>query len=313
MRGALVAGVLLLVQGRYAAQAPTFTVTVDAVRLDVLAVNRGRPLVGLGLDDFELRDNGVVQRIQGVTQEEAALDAVLVLDRSDSVAGEPLDRLREAARTLIGALSRGDRAALVTFSQQVTRPARLTAHLAAVQDAIDRVRPSGATAIFDATYAALLLRDRTPNRTMLLVFSDGLDTASWLMPATVVEFAKQVDTVVYGIMFEPQPRETAPLFFTDRMSQRGSLIPQRPMAAPPPDNVPAFLQAITDATGGRVLRARRDAALREVFLAALRDMKARYVVTYVPAGVERRGWHTIEVRLARRNGTVTARKGYFVP
>ena len=47
-------------------------------------------------------------------------------------------------------------------------------------------------------------------------------------------------------------------------------------------------------------------------VAALRDMKARYVMTYAPEGVERTGWHAIDLRLTRRKGVLTARRGYFV-
>jgi hypothetical protein len=42
-------------------------------------------------------------------------------------------------------------------------------------------------------------------------------------------------------------------------------------------------------------------------------MKTRYVLSYTPRGVAREGWHTLDVRLTRRAGDITARKGYFVP
>jgi VWFA-related protein len=309
----MAAALLLLSVGLPAAQIPSFSVAVDAVQLDVLAVDRGRPLPGLGLDDFELRDNGVIQRIRSVAQEETPLDVVLVLDRSSSVAGEPLERLREAARTLVGELSPQDRAALVTFSHQVRRPAALTSDRAAVLSALDRVAPSGATAIFDAVYAALVLRDRSPNRTMILVFSDGLDTASWMRTEDVVDLAKQVDGVVYGVMFDAEQLSRPPPVPHTLLEARGTMLSAKVPEMGRSNNVPAFLQAITEATGGQLLRTDREARLRELFLRALRDMKARYVLTYDPQGVDRKGWHAIDIRLAKRKGTVTARRGYFIP
>src|SRR5688572_22690754 len=118
---------LALATAHMAAQAPApkFSVAVDAVRLDVLVIDRGRPVPGLVIEDFELRDNGVIQRIRSVSREEAPLDAILVLDRSGSLAGEPLQDLREAARELAAHLSPQDHASLLTFSHQVTRPVRL--------------------------------------------------------------------------------------------------------------------------------------------------------------------------------------------
>lgn len=46
-----------------APQAPTFSATLEAVRVDVLVTDSGRLVRGLGPADFEVRDNGVLQRV----------------------------------------------------------------------------------------------------------------------------------------------------------------------------------------------------------------------------------------------------------
>jgi VWFA-related protein len=143
---------------------------------------------------------------------------------------------------------------------------------------------------------------------MILVFSDGLDTASWMPPSTVIEFARQIDVVVYAVMFGadmPRPPAATMLALPGRA-------PVTTVAAPEESNVPAFLKAITEVTGGQLLHTRRETGLRDLFVAALRDMKARYVMTYAPEGVERTGWHAIDLRLTRKKGVLTARRGYFV-
>jgi VWFA-related protein len=309
MRSTIAAAALALAGADLAAQTPTFSVSVDAVRLDVLVTDRGRPVPGLAIEDFELRDNGVIQRIRSVTREEAPLDVMLVLDRSASVTGEPLQQLRNAARALAAQLSPQDQVSLLTFSQQVTRPARLSADRAALAAALAAVAPSGATALFDAVYTALVLRAQSFSRTMILVFSDGLDTASWMPPSTVVEFARQIDAVVYAVLFDGEMRAPAStiLLLPGRT-------PEITSTAPPPRDasVPGFLAAITAVTGGQLLRTPHEAGLRDLFVAAVRDMKSRYVVTYTPEGVERSGWHALDLTLTRKKGVVTARKGYFV-
>lgn len=302
------AAVLVLAGAHLPAQTPKFSVAVDAVRLDVLVIDRGRPVSGLGIGDFELRDNGVIQTIRSVTREDAPLDAVLVLDRSGSLTGEPLQRLREAARALAAQLSPQDNASLLTFSHQIARPSRLTTDRTALAAALDAATPSGATALFDAVYTALILRGQSLNRTMILVFSDGLDTASWMPPSTVIEFARQVDAVVYAVMFDGQMR--SPAATISALPGRPPIITSAPLRQEP--NTPAFLKAITEVTGGQLLRPARQTGLRDLFVAALRDMKARYVVTYAPEGVERTGWHAIDLRLTRSKGVVTVRSGYFV-
>ena len=73
------------------------TISVDAqrfrsgtigVRVDVLVTDGGRLVRGLAADDFELRDDGVVQAVSEVELEQIPLNLILVFDTSGSVAGE---------------------------------------------------------------------------------------------------------------------------------------------------------------------------------------------------------------------------------
>ena len=98
MRLALVAiGISLAVTG--IAGQPTFTARVDGVRVDVLVVDGSRKaLRGLTPADFDIRDNGVPQQVDVVSFGEIPLSVALALDLSESVAGEPLNRLQQASR-----------------------------------------------------------------------------------------------------------------------------------------------------------------------------------------------------------------------
>ena len=73
-------------------QRSTFQSRVEAVRVDVLVTDGGRPVPGLGPADFEVLDSGVAQQIDLVDPIEMPLNVVFVFDLSASVAGEPLDR-----------------------------------------------------------------------------------------------------------------------------------------------------------------------------------------------------------------------------
>ena len=57
---------------------PRFRVEVDAVRVDALATDGNRALRGLTAADFELRDNGVPQRIDSVVSDAAAINAIML-------------------------------------------------------------------------------------------------------------------------------------------------------------------------------------------------------------------------------------------
>ena len=120
-----------------AAQQPAFTAKIESVRVDVLVLDGGRPILGLKPSDFEVLDNGVAQQVELVSFENVPLNVVLALDMSDSVAGERLEQLQDAGRAVLGGLTRGDQAAVVTFSHAVTLAAPLTADIASVRDALD--------------------------------------------------------------------------------------------------------------------------------------------------------------------------------
>src|SRR6185295_11328333 len=94
------------------AQQPTFSSRVDAVRVDVLVKDRGQVVRGLGPQDFEVRDEGVLQEIDLVRLEQVPLNVVLGLDVSQSVNGERLEHLLNAGNALLDRLNGDDRAAL---------------------------------------------------------------------------------------------------------------------------------------------------------------------------------------------------------
>jgi VWFA-related protein len=74
----------------------------------------------------------------------------------------------------------------------------------------------------------------------------------------------------------------------------------------------AFLERLTRITGGRTWSAHSDRELQELFTKALDDMRARYLITYTPRGVDNAGWHQLKVKLKTGNADITARSGYFV-
>ena len=288
-----------------------FGVAVEGVQVDVQVTRRGRPVAGLTASDFELRDNGVVQTIASVTRDDIPLDLFLVLDASASVAGELRRARSEAARIALETLATPDRVSLLTFTHRLTEVARLSSDRERVLKAIDAMGASGATSLFDAVYAALMLREDSPRRALVIVFTDGYDSSSWLPPSAVLDMAKQTDAVVYGVTLasaERVRRETVARSGPELLA--GQMIVTRSAGRQEP---PPFLGEIATMTGGRVLHASNPAKLRGLFGQAVREMKSRYVLSYAPHGVAREGWHTLDVRLTRRAGDITARKGYFVP
>ena len=272
-----------------------FRSTADAVRVDVQVRQGGRPVVGLTSADFELRDSKVVQQIEAVAVEDVPVTLFLALDVSSSVKGQMLDQLKTAARGAVQALREDDSAALLTFSQRIDRPATITRDRQGIIAAIDRMRAEGSTALRDAVFAATVLREQAPGRVILLVFTDGMDTVSWLDTPTVIEAALRSDMVIYTVTTESPP----PDFYEDFYEDEPELFPG------------PFLGDLANRTGGERLQVKREAELTLTFAKIVSDFKSRYLLTYSPRKVPAGGWHPLEVKLKNRRADVTARRGYW--
>lgn len=276
--------------------APTFTSGVDVVRLDVSVVDRnGAPVRGLMAADFIVTDQGIRQEVQSVAVDQLPLSVQLVLDVSESVSGRRLKRLIAAANGLLTALRPGDRAGLVTFSHMLLVPIEMTADLAAVRAALGGIGGDGRTALRDAVQLALAKTDDSESRRMVLVFTDGVDSASWLSEKAIIESARRAAVVIHVVRVAARDEEYERAFGRWTGGTNAKLV-----------------EELTEASGGRVWSAASEDDLERLFTRALDEMRARYVLTFTPPRPVRPGWHELKVRLRRGGGEITARRGYFV-
>jgi len=274
------------------------------VRVDVL-VTHGKELVrGLTARDFELRDEGVLQNVSEIEVEQIPLNLILAFDTSGSVAGDRLRSLVQAGQSLLDRLRPDDRVALVSFATRVRLLAPLTPSRQQIQGAFATLAAQGATSLRDAAFAALALRDADPVRTLVLIFSDGADTASWLGSSAVIEAAKRTDAVVYAVAIAEQRNAYA---ISAKSGTSG--IVQRTVITV--EEAGKFLDHLTEETGGRVMFANSNKDLRATFTQTLAEFRDRYVLSYTPTGVSPTGWHRLDVKLKGKSGKVTARRGYF--
>ena len=262
------------------AQNPTFSSKIEAVRVDVLVTEDGKPVRGLRAADFEIFDNGVRQTVDLASSEELPLNVVFTVDLSASIVGERLGNLREASHAVLGGLKKGDQAALVNFNDAVLIGPGLTGDTGLVRAAIDRAQPTGNTSLVDASFAGMMLAESDVGRGLVIVFSDGLDTSSWLRPKAVLDVAKRSDAVVYAV--------------SAGLATKAE-----------------FLGDLTEQTGGRLFKIESTRGLSAVFLEVLDEFRQRYLLSYSPAGVSQEGWHQLTVRVKGRSATVRARPGYL--
>jgi VWFA-related protein len=301
LRAAVVAALVFLaadLQLRPSAQDATFRAGVAGVNLDVAVTRNGRPVRGLTARDFVLTDSGMPQQVDTAALETLPLSVFLVLDTSGSVAGDKLANLVSAGRALVGALRPGDRVSLLTFSDRVAVRVPLTTDAGAVSAAFDGLAPGGQTALRDATYSALQLLPADRSRPVVLIFSDGRDTASWLTATDVLGAVRSAGVVIHAVELVEE----------DVIVRRDDALGGGPRREPSS----RFLGDLVAAAGGRRWAASEPERLAGLFTDALNEMRSRYLLTYYPASVDRAGWHPLTVRLARGQADITHRPGYQV-
>ena len=115
------------------------------------------------------------------------------------------------------------------------------------------------------------------------MFSDGVDTLSWLTPPQILTAVKAADLVIYGVELTDSPRSSA----TPSTAQ--------------------ILEPITAATGGRRWVTVRSARIGPLLLEALADMRSRYLLTYYPDPPVTPGWHELKVTLKTGRGDILTR------
>jgi VWFA-related protein len=240
------------------------------------------------------------------------------------VAGRPLEALKAAAADFLKGLASQDRATLVTFSHSRRLCGSLAEEPAAAIAALDSLSASGATAVRDAAFTGLELVDPRKGRSIVVIFSDGVDRVSWLSAETVEAVARESEATVYVVdsagrgdkvhvtetrgAFNSSPGGTFDTRRADGDAGRGRLDTS---IFVPHETVP-FLRHVAEETGGQIFEAGSIEGLGESFQGVLARIKNRYLLRFEPAGLPIPGRHKLEVRLKGTQGEVRARRGYVV-
>jgi VWFA-related protein len=295
----------------------------------------GRFVPGLRKEDFQLYDDGVLQPITHFSAERAPVSLGIVLDTSDSMDGEKMEAAREALdRFFFDLLDPQDEVFLYRFDDEPRLLQDWTTDRRLLSRALDRINPTGATAMYDAVAEAMPRVERGRHRKKaLLVISDGNDTSSTTPAAAVRELIRQSEALVYAIGIDavieergrpavtPPPPTPIPIPrpFPPRRPGRPPFLPQiqwpptggwsRP-GADDRVNVNA-LRALTDDSGGRTELVRRARDIDPATSSVARELSQQYYLGYPAAGARDGRWHTIEVEVTKGSYRVRARRGYL--
>jgi VWFA-related protein len=288
------------------AQAPApgpaiLEITTVARIVDVYAVvadGHGRLVTGLEKHAFELREDGVPQRIDLFAREtDAPLSLGLVVDTSASQAGLlPAERTRARA-FLEAVLGPGDEAFLMRFDREVEITQGFTGDRAQLARALDALQvdrglapadgPPRGTRLYDAIHqAAIGPMSGRRDRKVLVLLTDGEDQGSLVTRTAALEAAERAGVIVYSVLV------AEPAFYWAR--GRGFQGEEA-------------LSALLRKTGGWLVREETSDGLAAVAA----ELRAQYRLGYAPARGYDGTYRRIQVRARTGRYKVRARQGYF--
>ena len=243
---------------------------------------KGEPVTGLRREDFEVYENNQLQDVSTFATGEFPLTVALGVDRSWSMAGDPLRHAKQASQAFLRALKPGDRSMVVAISNDAEVIAPLTMDRVNQGRTIAALDPWSTTALHDAIIATLDRLEPESGRQALVVFSDGTDRYSRATAAQVVERARRSNALIYLIAFG---RERPPL-----------------------------LAELAVITGGRSFSLRDVRDLEKTLADVARELRYQYLLGYEPSDpIEPQNpeWRSIRVVLKKPGLRVRARDGYM--
>ncbi|MGC2528958.1 MAG: VWA domain-containing protein [Candidatus Acidiferrum sp.] len=278
-------------------------VGVNLVLLDATVKTKsGQIMADLKKEDFEVREDGVAQKIDVFSRDALPINVALVLDLSDSI-GPFLGPLRDAANTALAALKPDDEVALFTFSTEAQLRVPFTTDKKQIADQINSFRAGGATNINDGIFLAsqYLLKLPPKGRRVIILISDDVGTdAGGQGTRDIVTEAIAADAVLYNLKI-PGYNPPQTLF-------AASMIPGL-----------VNIRKVTDDTGGEIFNVQDVAHLDAVFRALIERIKTRYTLGYYTNASAALGKpHKLDVRLTSsfgkkgRDYVVLSKTGFYV-
>ena len=291
-----------------------FNSEVRLVQLAATVVDTsGRPVPGLGPEDFRILEDDVEQSIRIVRDNDAEFNLVLLLDCSTSTLVDR-EAVLEAARRFVLTARPADRVAIYVLSDAYVHVVSgLTDDRETLLRTIDRIpRLSGGTPLYDAITLAYEheLAGRRWERNALIVISDGMDNEllpgwSRSVPSEVpfddlLRAAAEINSAIYPIFLEPEePGIRTERSWRERQERSTNRARER-------------MRRLAETTGGRLFSADSIRDLDEVYEQVAQELRSVYTLGYYPANQDFDGaWRRVRVNLANTSARVRTRPGYY--
>ena len=278
---------------------PKFRSSVDVVSVNAIVRDQnGRFVQGLEQQDFIVAEGGEPRPILDFqAQTDGPVKLGLLVDASGSMrVGRKAIDARDTARHLFSALRGQDTAAVFSFDTRLDRVTDFTSDTDVLDEALNGLNPPyGQTSLYDAIGEAAgfvaqsgTAGGRPPQRSALVVLTDGIDTKSRSTTEQITAVASRIDVPVYIIAV------------------------MAPIDDPRTDTNPAFdvsgLRALARGTGGDMLIASAPAHASVAARRIVDELRHQYVLAFEAS--TRPGWRQISVQARDNKLLVRARTGY---
>jgi Ca-activated chloride channel family protein len=268
---------ILLLSFSFAISAQTDdSVKTFEVRLPVTVTDKKKKkedlVSGLKRGDFAVFEDGVQQEVTFFTDEKTnpPVYVGVLMDTSPSTAGK-MKFSKEAAKNFIYTVTRlrKDKAAFMTFDNQVLLRQDFTDKLDLLDKAVDDVKKVGSqTSLYDAIWQFSDEKLRTaPGRRVLVVITDGDDTFSRADLNDAIDIAQRTETTVFAISTKAGFLGSVPGVEAGTVKDKGD----------------KYLTRLCEDTGGEVFFTGDILELERAFTKISKELSSQYILTYRPA------------------------------
>ena len=283
---------------------------VDLVAVPVVASDEdGKYVPDLKVTDFHIFEDDVEQEIDRLVPISEPLNAALLMDSSRSMPLK-IGQIQQSALSFVESMRPEDHLMVASFDDRVHLDSEFSTDRIGLRRAILATTLGSTTRLYDAVDLILTERlDPISGRKAIVLFTDGVDTSSWLVDAAgsledleesnVILYAVQLDTK-NDVTLQFQPGwvpQTAPpgMAKNEEMHAYGS----------------QYLQDLASRSGGRLFHAATLGNAVDAFAKVADELRHQYVLGYYPSNRTRDGvYRRIRLTVDRPGVKIRARNGY---
>jgi Ca-activated chloride channel homolog len=278
---------------------------IDVNVLDVplmvsVADNKGKLVGNLTKNDFKIFEDDKPQTIKSFARDtDLPLSIALLVDSSGSIIEQVKFERAAATDFFFNTMKRKkDRAIVIGFDSlpwvlSDDTPDGFTDEPERLAEAVRKIKAGGGTAVYDAVYGAVqkkLALEAGERRKLIILISDGDDTASRLSLTEALEMAQRHDVTVYAIS-------------TNKTSDTKSREKVHG------DEV---IQKMVDETGGKAYFPLKLDDLATDFQKIGDELRSQYVISYTPTNQSLDGtYREVRVEMSDKKYKARTRRGYF--